>query len=168
MIRKINKRGIKTKKYDGPMDAAMKYLGGRARTVRETERFLDQCEYGEVEIDDAVNRLRDLKLLDDETFCREFIASRLRSKPISRRHLTEQLMAHEADKDAIEAALSDMKDNDETANARLIAEKYLRQFASIEEPERTRRVRARLMARGFSGDTIREVIKGSDDIGDWD
>ena len=78
------------------MDAALRFLA-RARTVREVERHLDACEYGEVEVYETVERLKDLGLLNDVTYAEEFVRTRLATKPISRAHLREQLLSHEAD-----------------------------------------------------------------------
>ena len=69
-----------------PMDAALRFLGARARTVREVERHLDNCEYGEVEVYETVERLKALGLLDDVAFANEFVRTRLATKPISRAH----------------------------------------------------------------------------------
>ena len=77
------------------MDAALRYLGYRARTVRELERYLDEQQFGEYEISQVIERLKELGLADDAKFAADFIESRLRTKPVSRRHLQEQLYAHE-------------------------------------------------------------------------
>lgn len=143
-----------------PMDAAMRYLGYSARTVREVERHLDGKQFGEVEISDTVERLMELRLLDDAAYCEAFVSSRLRAKPISRQRLRRQLKEHEAEESAIADALAHVTDEVERANARAVAEKYQRQFAGMEPAERRRRVQARLQARGFDYDTIRMVTEG--------
>ena len=141
------------------MDAAMRYLGYSARTVREVERHLDDKQFGEVEIYDAIERLKELKLLDDAAYCEEFVRSRLRTKPVSRQHLRQQLRAHEAEEDAIDDALLIVTQEVERSGARAVAEKYLRQFAALDEDERLRRVQQRLNARGYDYDTIRLVTE---------
>lgn len=73
------------------MDAALTYLGFRARTVREVERYLDEKQYGEFEIMQVVDRLTELGLLNDAQYAADFVDSRLRTKPVSRRILREQL-----------------------------------------------------------------------------
>lgn len=138
----------------------MRYLGYCARTIREVERHLDEKEFSEVEVYDTVERLKELKLLDDAAYCEEFVQSRLRTKPVSRQHLKRQLREHEADETAAEEAVAAISDEQERANARSIAEKYDRQFAALDEPERRRRVQARLNARGYDYDTIRMVTEG--------
>lgn len=158
-------RGFQTNKRKkrgdtAPMDAALKFLGYRARTVREVERHLDECQYGEVEIMDVINRLTELNLVDDRAYCDEFIASRLRAKPISRRHLYEQLSAHEADRETIREALEAAIDEErELENAVEVAKKYIRQFEGLSENERAARVQNRLINRGFGYETAQTALR---------
>ena len=141
------------------MDAALRYLTNAPRTVREVERRLDDLEFGEVETAAVVERLEELGLLNDESYCREFVSSRLRTKPVSRRHLHEQLRNHEAQETAIEAALAQVDDETEFQNACLVAEKYARQFETLSPEERENRLTKRLLGRGFDYDHTRRAIE---------
>lgn len=141
------------------MDAALNYLSSSARTVREVERRLDELEFGEIEIMDVVERLKELNLVDDAAYCRDFTESRLRSKPVSRRHLMEQLNSHEAEQEAIEAAVSAISDEAEDQNAVLVAEKYARQFSDLADIEQRMRLEKRLLARGFDYETTRRAVE---------
>ena len=140
------------------MDAALKYLTNAPRTVREVERRLDELEFGEVEVAAVVDRLMELGLLNDESFCMDFVASRLRTKPVSRRHLYEQLRSHEAQEVAIEEAISQVNDETEFQNACQVAQKYARQFEGLSPDERENRLCKRLLARGFDYDCARRAI----------
>jgi len=142
-----------------PMDAALGYLGFRARTVREVERYLDEKQYGEYEVMQVVDRLIELGLLNDAKFASEFIASRLRTKPMSRRHLREQLRAHELPRDIIDDAISEITDEQELDSAVASAQKYREQYASLEEHECSQRVTRRLLSRGFSYGTVRMAME---------
>ena len=141
------------------MDAALKYLGYRARTVREMERHLDTCEFGEVEIMETVERLCELKLLDDAAFAEEFVRTRLATKPVSREHLRAQLTAHELPREIVDAALSGVPDDAEEGNAVDIARKYLRQLTRLPEEERDMRVIKRILARGYGYDLAKSALK---------
>ena len=141
-----------------PMDAALHFLGYRARTVRETERHLDEKQYGEYEVAQTIDRLLELGLLDDEKFAADFIETRLNTKPVSRRHLGEQLYAHELSADVIAAALERVSDEEEQENASRIAEKYWQQFSSLEQRERQSRVMQRLLGRGYDYETARRAL----------
>ena len=141
-------------------DTALSYLTPKARTVREVELKLDEGCYSEGEIMQTIERLTDAGLLNDEKYARDFVESRLKTKPISRFRLTEQLRGHFVPEDIIEAALESVDDEAEVLNALAIARKFMRQFNGVEdETERLRRVYARLQTRGFSHDTIMRAIR---------
>ena len=142
-----------------PMDAALRYLGARARTVREVERHLDDCEYGEVEVYDTVERLKALGLLDDAAYASDFVRTRLATKPVSRAHLRQQLFMHETDAEAIEQALDGLEEGAEAQSAAAVAEKYMRQYARLAEDERNEMVLRRLVARGYAYDTARAALR---------
>ena len=142
-----------------PMDAALRFLGARARTVREVERHLDSCEYGEVEVYETVERLKELGLLDDTAFANEFVRTRLATKPISRAHLREQLLSHETEQEAIDVALSEIDEETQQRTATATAEKYARQYARLSPEERDEMVIRRLLARGYSYDEARAALR---------
>ena len=143
------------------MDAALRFLGARARTAREVERHLDACEYGEVEVYETVERLKVLGLLNDTAFAEEFVRTRLATKPISRAHLRQQLMAHEIELDAIERAISGLDDDTEARCAAEVAGKYVRQYARLSEEDRNEMVIRRLLARGYSYDDARAALSAA-------
>ncbi|MDD4312181.1 MAG: RecX family transcriptional regulator [Eubacteriales bacterium] len=140
-----------------PMDSALRFLA-RARTIREVERHLDACEYGEVEVYETVERLKDLGLLNDLAYAEDFVRTRLATKPISRAHLREQLLSHETDQDAIEQALAGVDDETQQKSAFSVAEKYARQYAHLPSKERDEIVIRRLLARGYSYDDARAAL----------
>ena len=128
-----------------PMDKALKYLAAPGpRTVREVERHLDACNFGEFEVAQTVERLKELSYLDDTAYAEEFIRTRLNTKPVSRAKLREQLLSHELPATVVDDALRALDDKQELANAADIARKYFRQLQHYEEPERKQRLLARL------------------------
>ena len=142
-----------------PMDAALTYLTGRMRTVREVEDRLDDLQYGEVDVLATVERLKELNLLNDEEYAREFVRSRLATKPVSRQKLYLDLKAHRVPEELIETALNELPQGTEADNARQVAEKYWRQMSALEEPVRRERVLRRLMSRGFSTEASLAAVR---------
>lgn len=146
---------MKKKVGNTPMDAALKYLTSKPRTIREMERHLDSCNYGEFEVYQVVERLKELDYLNDEKYAEEFVRSRLASKPVSRRKLYQQMATHELPREIIEAALEGVDDGCEQESAREVAEKFSRQLAELPEEERRDRVLRRLAGRGYDFDVAR-------------
>ena len=141
------------------MDAALSYLTGRMRTVREVEDRLDELQYGEGDILITVERLKELNLLNDEEYAREFVRSRLATKPVSRQKLYMDLRAHRVPEELIEAALDALPSGTESDNALEVARKFWRQMSALEEPVRRERVLRRLMGRGFSTEASLAAIR---------
>lgn len=142
-----------------PMDAALSYLSARMRTVREVEDKLDDLQYGEGDILVTVERLKELNLLNDEEYAREFVRSRLATKPVSRQKLYLDLKNHKVPEAWIQTVLNELPEETEADNAREVAIKYWRQMSAIEEPVRRERVLRRLMSRGFSTEASLAAIR---------
>lgn len=142
-----------------PMDAALDYLSVKARTVREVEQKLDELQYGEYEIYQVVERLKELNYLNDPKYATDFVDSRLRTKPVSRKKLKEQLYTRLLPKSVIEEALSRVDDATELKNAFCVAQKLKLQFSRLENDEAKRRMVNRLAARGFTYDCIKPCVQ---------
>ena len=142
-----------------PMEYAMKYLALKDRSVADMQAYLDGKEFGEADVDATVARLTELGLLNDARYAQRFVETRTASKPISRRHLYEQLKSHGIGDAEIEAALESVGDETEAENAKAVAEKFLRQFRDLEPQKRRERVFSRLISRGFSYDAVRKAYE---------
>lgn len=141
------------------MDAALAYLTDRMRTVREVEERLDDLQYGEGDIFTTVERLKELNLLNDMEYAREFIRSRLATKPVSRQKLYMDLKGHKLPEEVIHDALEEMPRETEADNALAVARKFWQQMSSLEESVRRERVLRRLMSRGFSAEASLSAIR---------
>lgn len=156
----MKQKTIRSKPADkSPMDAALSYLTTRMRTVREVEEKLDDLQYGEGDILTTVERLKELNLLNDEAYAREFIRSRLATKPVSRQKLYMDLRTHKVPEEYIQSALNDLPKETEADNAREVALKFWRQMGTLEEDVRRERVLRRLMSRGFSTEASLAAIR---------
>lgn len=142
-----------------PMDAAFGYLAQRPRSIGDMQRHLDDLQFGEYEVYAVVERLKELGYLDDEKYARDFVQSRLATKPASRRKLQEQLAAHHIDRALIQAALQDIPEETETENAMQVAEKFFRQFEGLEPKEKKQRIYRRLIARGYDYEHVRSCLE---------
>ena len=149
----------KKKKGKSALEASFDYLSARPRTIREMEDHLDQLNYGEVEVYEAVERLKELGYLDDGRYARDFIASRLSTKPVSRRKLREQLLGHHIDSGIVDEAVGELGEESDYAAALEVAEKFYRQFEGREEKERCQRTMKRLVGRGYPYGVIKAAME---------
>lgn len=142
-----------------PMEYAMKYLALKDRSVSEMQTYLDGKEFGEADVDATIERLLALGYLNDARYAQRFVETRTASKPISRRHLRDQLKSHGIADADIDAAMESVEDADEADNALIVARKFVRQFRDLESEKRRERVFSRLISRGFPYDAARKAYE---------
>ena len=150
-----------------PMEHALTYLTAKDRTVSEMQAYLDGKEFGEADVDAAIERLKELGILDDRRYAQRFVETRLASKPVSRAHLREQLIGHGLNREDVDAAMESVDADAERDNALSVARKYYRQFRSLEPEKRRERVLSRLTARGFSYDVSRKAFETVAEEDEW-
>ena len=143
------------------MEAALRFLEPRARSTAEVRRRLTKAGYRAELVETVVNRLTDLRMLDDEAFAREWVRSRDRTHPRGERALRSELRAKGLPDDVITAVLAGRDSPaggdvgatpDEEAARRLIERKasFLRRAG---EPRQVRqRAYVLLVRNGFSSE----------------
>jgi regulatory protein len=135
---------------------AIFYLGFRARSRIEIERYLRDKKYSAQVIAETVERLAEEKYLDDEAFAQGWVEERGYFKPKSSKALRYELKQKGVDEAAIEEALNDLDEDDLAWRA---IEGKLRQWQRLAEPDFKRKAFGFLSRRGFEYDTAREVVE---------
>ncbi|MBI2776030.1 MAG: regulatory protein RecX [Chloroflexi bacterium] len=164
------------------LDAALRFLEARARSVAEVRRRLTSAGYREDLVARAIERLGDLGMLDDAAFAAQWVESRDRARPRGERALGVELRRKGIDAATItetleerrQAAVSSGNDHlgdggdaerrvsaspDESAARKLLA-RHAHALARVAEP-RARRQRAyALLARnGFSPEIAADLSR---------
>lgn len=117
---------------------------GQIRTVLTRKAFTD--EY----IDVVIEKLKELLLLNDESYAEDFTKDRSRSK--GRSAIKRDLAAKGVDRDLIDAALENVTDEDEETAARELAERKARSIPhNLEKSAKMNRLVGMLARRGFGG-----------------
>jgi regulatory protein len=141
------------------LEAAARFLEARSRSEAEVRRRLVSAGYRPELVGQAIERLRALGFLDDETFARSWVESRDRARPRGAIALRRELRLKGINQETVERVMAERDAGDggagggdgpdETAARRLL-ERHARALARIGDP-RTRRQRAyALLARnGF-------------------
>ena len=120
-------------------------------------RRLTSAGYRQDLVEEAIARLTELGMLDDEAFARAWVESRDRAKPRGERALRSELALKGVDRDIVDETLTDRGGDDAASVDRAAAERLLaknaRSLDRIADP-RARRQRAyALLARnGFTPD----------------
>ena len=142
-------------------EAAMTFLGHRARTEAEIRRKLERKGFTVDIVAAVLARLRELGYVDDARFARDFVRDRFNHRGYGPERLRVALRQAGVDSGLIEETLSGWVDKDRLFDAALsLAEKKWRKVAS--EPDAMRRRRKLynyLLRRGYATETVREVVE---------
>ena len=132
---------------------ALRFLSYRARSESEVRRRLAEKHPGHV-ADSVVERLKELGLLDDASFAREWTRSRVSHRPRSAAAIRRELVGKGIDRDTAQAAVETLDDEDSAyrAGQRLGTSPAHTDYFSFR-----RRLQGYLYRRGFSGAVIRKT-----------
>jgi len=136
---------------------ALRFLSYRPRTIREVEQRLEYSFTASV-VEKTISYLKDLKYLDDASFCAQWIGSRERRRPRGSRALRQELRRLGVEQQLVEEALEGIN---ETANACNAGRKQASKLASqgYTPKEFRQKLGPFLQRRGFSYGTTREAIE---------
>ena len=135
-------------------ERALHYLSYRPRSVAEVRSNLKE-KYSDTAIEAVLERLERAGLLDDEAFARFWVDNREKFGPRSERALRYELRQKGVPDSAIEAALSDLDEEDAAYRAAL---SRVYRYAQVDEETFKKRLGGYLSRRGFSYATVRDVL----------
>jgi regulatory protein len=139
------------------IDAAIRLLTSRPRSVREITDRLKRKEYGDETIERVIARLREWRYIDDEAFARYWVENRESNRPRGRRLLEQELRQKGVERETVRETLDD-SGIDERAGALEIARAKLRSYRNEEESVARRRLGAFLARRGYGYDVVKPVL----------
>ena len=111
-------------------------------------------DYGEEAVDSAVERLMELRLINDEDFAKKYAES-LSHKHMSQRQIQQKLRLKGIDKELSEDAVENLNLDEKDEIRALVNKKYIRKLSDEAD---LRRTVAALQRRGFSYSDIKSVI----------
>ena len=135
---------------------AMLFLSYRARSETEIRKNLEKHEIPPAVIDDIIERLRQVRLVNDEQFAQNWVANRSEFRPRSRRALTVELRQKGLAEAAIQSATEAV---DEESLAYAAAQKRVRRLAGLEWIEFRKKLSEFLARRGFGYEIIAPTVK---------
>ena len=151
-----------TPELEKALKAAERLLRFRPRSVKELRIRLEQKGFEPAIYQQAIESLLQKRLLDDRAFVTFWISNRLQFKPMSRRRLLQELRMKGIDEDLLQSCLQEMDLPAEADLARRLLKKKAK-GVNREDPVSLRRLQGYLQRRGFSYETIREVLSWDDE-----
>lgn len=125
---------------------ALGYLSKSPKTIRQMKGYLSDKGYNANIIDQVIVQLSNFNYLDDRTFARQFIESRIRYKPKSIFALGFELRKKGIDPALAKELLAAYKDEDLALKA---IENRKQAWARLDEPECRKKMMNYLRYRGF-------------------
>jgi len=150
------------------MNRAVKLLAAKPRSVAELrERLLEKLWTNEQIVDEALEKLKDYKYLDDEQFARDVALSRLRQKPQGKRRLQQSMLQKKLDKETVETAIAEAFEKlPEEELIELAIEKRLRLKGEPKTRDDLKKLCDHLLRQGFGYDLIRDKLAALAKISD--
>ncbi len=136
-------------------------LSYRGRTKKEIRQRLVRKGFEPEVVDKAMNRLAELRLVDDARFAADYTDSSVRHRHKGKRLVRVELKQLGVGSQDIAEALANAPD--ERAAAEEVARKYNLRNAKLDPRVRRRRLFALLGRRGFALDVIRAVLDITDE-----
>ncbi len=142
------------RKKQEALEKALRVLAGRAHSEKEIVDKLTIAGYDEREIAEAMAKLAEYNLVDDDAFAGQWAASRAR-RGLGPWRIAQELRQKGVDRETADTALSDIDEDAMLENAVLLAEKHLRRG----DANAQRRAYDALQRRGFGYDMARRAIE---------
>lgn len=143
-------------------EQALRLLEFRARSATELRRALLRKGAPAAEVDAALDKLRDQKLIDDDDFARQFARNRVVGPGASRRRIVQELGRKGIARDVADRAIERLREEDGLDPAdgiHRVARKKWISLGKLDDFTRRRRLYAFLARRGFDPDEIRNALQ---------
>lgn len=148
--------------YKKLTDYSLNALGRRALTETEIRKKLiirsKKLKGGEEEIPRVIERLNELKLIDDATYVRNFIRTHSALNPSGKFAIMRKLRLKGVDKDLFEEIWEEVEP-DEEGLMEAAVETFVRKKGVVDSRKQQEKLVRFLASRGFRGDAIYEKLK---------
>lgn len=147
------------RQYDRLMQYALKLISKKRYTASEIEKKLIAKDgKASAQTKRVLNRLKELRYVDDAAFARDYISTRIKLNPRGRRLLKVELLRKGVEKQVIEHAIENA-DIDEIDLAKRVLQKRKRRFSPLTSYKNKAKIMRFLASRGFSSDAIYKVLE---------
>jgi len=130
------------------------------RSCREVQVKLEEHKYNTAIITIVLDDLKRLGYINDENFALEWATTRAKHHGFGKRRIEQELKKKGIGPELIKKVNSEILTTEsELVSASHVAEKKIRSMKNLDQETSRRRLAAFLERKGFSYETIREVLK---------
>jgi regulatory protein len=146
-------------KYDKLLQYSLRLISKKRYTEKEILQKFKRKKIGsESEHKKVTSRLKELKYIDDDSFARDYIRTKLQLNPRGKQLLKLELRLKGIDGDKIENAL-EKANIDELEIAKQILDKKKRRYQGLKGQKRRVKILSILASRGFKPGTIYKILE---------
>jgi regulatory protein len=138
-------------------DAALNLLTYRPRSASELRSRLLRRSFDPELVEEALQKLKTQKVVDDEQFAQFWVENRMSYSPRGGRLLKAELRAKGVERDVIENALPEAEAESQAAYK--VAQRKARSLSSLEWQEFRHRLGDHLVRRGFDYETAGSMVR---------
>ncbi len=146
------------KELEAAKNSALRLIKFRMRSKYELQSRLERKRYSQEIIKQVLDLLVDLGYVDDLTFAKAWVNSRLQFKPRSRKLLCYELKKKGIQSSIIERSLAQIDFEKEEQMARELAGKRVLKLKGLPNQTQKRRLSGYLSRRGFSAAILIKII----------
>lgn len=139
------------------LDRTLRLISFRPRSEKEIRIYLQRKKAPPKLIEKIVTRLKKIKQIDDQKFTYWWVDQRLTFRPRGKFGLIMELKQKGIEKEIVEKVVNEKVN--ELPLAKKLAQKKLKTYQNLPKREFRQKMSAFLARRGFSWETIREVIE---------
>jgi len=140
-------------------DKVLKFLSFRPRSEFEINEYMLRKGWNEETRKKIMEKLKNLQLIDDEAFARQWLASRTHFRPEGRSLVKKELRKKGIKREIIDQLLQEERGS---ATEEMLAEKYARKkmerLKSLPVLVAKRRLFSALLMRGFDNEIAKTVV----------
>jgi regulatory protein len=153
------KKSLKPKNYDAIMLYALKLIARKRYTQKELEnKFRDKKMGLKCDQKKVIERLKQLKYIDDKEFAKDYIQTRLLVNPKGPYLLKLELKLKGVDKQIVDNAI-EIANIDEMKIALNVLERKKKSIKRVEGGKQKEKIMRTLSSRGFNLETIYKILE---------
>jgi regulatory protein len=142
--------------FQKAIDSALNFLSYRPRSEKEVRQNLLRKRYSDGFIDKIVERLKEMRMIDDTAFARFWVENRDVFSPRSHRALKSELRAKGVDAESLDEAMEDAADQDTSALE--VARKKQKSLKGLEYKDFRQKLGSFLARRGYDYQTSKRAV----------
>jgi regulatory protein len=140
-------------------DYAMYLLSASAKTRGQLEEKLLGKSYPEDVVSEALDRLTEVGLIDDEAYARAFVSSRHEVRGLSASAIRRELQRKGVDKEIADEAVTSIDSDDEWERAYDLVARKAKSMHRLDKDTKVRRLVSMLARKGYGGGIAYGVVK---------